>query len=59
MNEEINIPTWKWKVINIDFITGLPNTCRNHEFICVIVDKVIKFARFLVVKITDSAEMSF
>ena len=28
MNQEIDIPTWKWEVINMDFITGLPCTCR-------------------------------
>ena len=27
MNQEINIPTWKWDVINMGFITGLPRTC--------------------------------
>ena len=26
--EEIDIPTWKWDVINVDFITGLPHTRR-------------------------------
>ena len=23
MTQEIDIPTWKWEVINMDFITGL------------------------------------
>ena len=26
MTQEIDIPTWKWDVININFITGLPRT---------------------------------
>ena len=26
MTQEIDIPTWKWDVINMDFITGLPRT---------------------------------
>ena len=28
MTQEIGIPTWKWDVINMDFITGLPRTRR-------------------------------
>ena len=28
MTQEIDIPTWKWDVINMDFITGLPHTRR-------------------------------
>ena len=28
MTQEIDIPTWKWDVINIDLITGLPRTRR-------------------------------
>ena len=28
MTQEINFPTWKWDVINMDFITGLPPTRR-------------------------------
>ncbi|WMV40991.1 hypothetical protein MTR67_034376 [Solanum verrucosum] len=56
MTQEINIPTWKWEVINIDFIIGLPRTHRQHDSIWVIVDRVTKSARFLVVKTTDSAK---
>ena len=26
MTQEIDIPTWKWAIINMDFITGLPRT---------------------------------
>ncbi|KAH0667849.1 hypothetical protein KY285_029055 [Solanum tuberosum] len=44
------------EVINMDFITGLPHTCRQHDSIWVIVDRVTKFAQFLAVKTTDSAE---
>ncbi|WMV57889.1 hypothetical protein MTR67_051274 [Solanum verrucosum] len=56
MTQEINILTWKWKVINMDFITGLPRTRRQHDFIWVIVDRVAKSAHFLDVKTTDSVE---
>ncbi|WMV54684.1 hypothetical protein MTR67_048069 [Solanum verrucosum] len=56
MTQEISIPTWKWEVINMDFITGLPRTHRQHDFIWVIVDRVTKSAHFFVVKTIDSAE---
>ena len=26
MTQDIDIPIWKWNVINMDFITGLPRT---------------------------------
>ncbi|WMV49636.1 hypothetical protein MTR67_043021 [Solanum verrucosum] len=52
MTQEINIPTWKWEVINMDFITGLPHTLRKHDSIWVIVNRVTKSAHFLVVKTT-------
>ena len=31
MTQEIDIPTWKWDVINMDFITGLPRIRRQHD----------------------------
>ena len=33
MTQKIDIPTWKWDVINMDFITGLPRTRRQHDSI--------------------------
>ena len=56
MTQEIDIPTWKWDVINMDFITGLPRTRRQRDSIWVIVDRMIKFSRFLAVKTTYSTE---
>ncbi|WMV45412.1 hypothetical protein MTR67_038797 [Solanum verrucosum] len=52
MTKEINIPTWKWEGINMDFITVLPRTRRQHDSIWEIVDRVTKSAHFLVVKTT-------
>ena len=37
MTQEINIPTWKLEVINMDFITWLPRTRREHDSIWVII----------------------
>ncbi|KAH0654413.1 hypothetical protein KY289_032091 [Solanum tuberosum] len=56
MTQEIDIPSWKWEVITIDFIRGLPHTRRQQVTIWVIVDRVTKFAHFMVVKTTDSVE---
>ena len=56
MTLEIDITTLKWDVINMDFITGLPRTRRQHDSILVTVDKITKSSRFLAVKTTDSAE---
>ncbi|WMV37194.1 hypothetical protein MTR67_030579 [Solanum verrucosum] len=56
MTQEIDIPTCKWEVINMDFITGLPRTRRQHDSIWVIVDRVTKSSHFLEVKTTYSTE---
>ena len=37
---------WKWDIISIDFITGLPISSRRHDCIMVIVDKLSKVAHF-------------
>ena len=37
MTQEIKITKWKWKVINMDFITGLSRTRKQHDSIWVIV----------------------
>ena len=41
---------WKWEVISMDFITGLPMTWRQHDFIMVVVDKLTKVTHFIPVK---------
>ena len=52
MTQEIDIPTWKWEVIFMDFITGLPRIRRQHDLIWVIVDRMTKSSHFLAVKTT-------
>ncbi|WMV35099.1 hypothetical protein MTR67_028484 [Solanum verrucosum] len=44
-------------MINMDFITGLPRSRRQHDSIWVIVDRMNKSAHFLPVKTTHSAEV--
>ena len=36
--QEIQIPTWKWEEINMDFVVGLPRTQKSYDSIWVIVD---------------------
>ncbi|WMV29959.1 hypothetical protein MTR67_023344 [Solanum verrucosum] len=43
-------------MINMDFITGLPKSRRQHNSIWVIVDRMTKSAHFLRVKTTNTAE---
>ena len=53
---------WKWEVISMDFITGLPMNWRQHDSIMVVVDKLTKASHFIPVKSTykfDSIEKIF
>ncbi|WMV23032.1 hypothetical protein MTR67_016417 [Solanum verrucosum] len=54
--QRIELPKWKWEMINMDFITGLPRSRRQHDSIWVIVDRMTKSAQFLPIKTTNSAE---
>ncbi|XP_075088532.1 uncharacterized protein LOC142170504 [Nicotiana tabacum] len=56
LTQNIEIPIWKWEMIYMDFITGLPRSFRKHDSIWVIVDQLTKSAHFLPVKTTNSAE---
>src|SRR3954465_943411 len=41
------IPEWKWDIISMDFVFGLPRTVKNCEAIWVIVDRLTKSAYFI------------
>ena len=49
------IPEWKWDVVTMDFITGLPRTSKKHDSILVVVDKLTKAAHFIPLKTTHIA----
>jgi hypothetical protein len=54
--QPLPIPSWKWEDLSMDFIVGLPNTSRHHDYIWVIVDRLTKTAHFLPVHTTHRAE---
>ena len=50
--QPLPIPIWKWEVISIDFLTGLPRNKNLNDSIMVVVDKLIKATHFILVKTT-------
>ncbi|XP_049351873.1 uncharacterized protein LOC125816323 [Solanum verrucosum] len=54
--QRIELPIWKWDMINMDFVTGLPRSFRKFDSIWVIVDRFTKAAHFLPVKTTYTVE---
>ena len=52
----LRVPKWKWEVISMDFITGLPMNWRQHDSIMVVVDKLKKAAHFIPVKSTHKTD---
>ena len=54
--QQIQIPTLKLEDINIDFVIGLHRTQKSYDSIWVVVDPLTKFAHFILVKFTYSAE---
>ncbi|WMV59092.1 hypothetical protein MTR67_052477 [Solanum verrucosum] len=56
MAQNIELSEWKWEMINMEFITGLPRSRRQHDSIWVIIDCMTKSAHFLPVKTTHSED---
>jgi hypothetical protein len=50
--QPLPIPEWKWEVVTMDFITGLPRTNKKHDSIMVVVDNLTKVAHFIPLKTT-------
>ena len=50
--QPLPIPSWKWEVISLDFITGLPRNQNQNDSIMVVVDKLSKAAHFIPFKTT-------
>ncbi|GJT10862.1 putative nucleotidyltransferase, ribonuclease H [Tanacetum coccineum] len=45
--QPLDIPTWKWEQISMDFLTRLPRTFKKNDAIWVVVDRLTKSAHFL------------
>nr|GEW69900.1 retrotransposon protein, putative, Ty3-gypsy subclass [Tanacetum cinerariifolium] len=45
--QPLDILTWKWDQISMDFVTGLPRTFKKNDAIWVVVDRLTKSAYFL------------
>ena len=50
--QPLPIPSWKWEIINVDFITGFPRNLNHNDSIMVFIDKLNKVAHFIQVKTT-------
>jgi hypothetical protein len=53
MLKPLLIPKWKWDEIAMDFILGLPRTPTGEDFIGVLVDRLMKSAHFIPMKVKD------
>ena len=52
--QSIQIPQWKWEILTMDFVVGLPLTPRKNNAIWVIVDRFTKSSHFLPVRMDFS-----
>ena len=54
--QHIELPIWKWDMINMDFVTGFPRSFKTFDSIRVIVNKLTKATHFLPVKTIYTVE---
>ena len=52
----LSIPEWKWDIISMNFVTGLPKTVRGNDSIWEIVDRLTKSMHFMLMKIEHPME---
>ena len=53
--QPLPIPSWKWEIISIDFVTRLPKNQNLNDSIMVVVEKLSKASHFIPVKTTYKA----
>ena len=53
--QPLPIPSQKWEIISLDFITGLPRNQNLNNSIMVVVDNLNKAAHFIPIKTTNKA----
>ena len=49
--QPLAIPSWKWEIISLDFITGLSGNQNLNDSIMVVVDKLIEVSHFIPIKL--------
>ena len=54
--QPLEVAEWKWEHVTMDFVTHLPRTPQGHDAVWVIVDRLMKSAHFLVVRMTFTLE---
>ncbi|KAH0655234.1 hypothetical protein KY285_030116 [Solanum tuberosum] len=54
--QKMPIPEWKWEIIAMDFVVGLPKTLEKFDSIWVVVDRLTKSAHFIPVRIDYNDE---
>ena len=52
LTQIIEVLTWKWEAINMDFVNGLSKTRRHHDSISIILDRMNKSIYFIPMKET-------
>ena len=50
--QDMQVPTWMWEDIIMDFVVGLPQPQRKNDSIWVVVDKLTKSSHFIHFKST-------
>ena len=54
--QPLEVAEWKWEHVTMDFVTHLPRTQQKHDAVWVIVDRLMKSAHFLAVRMTFALE---
>ena len=50
--QPLEIPKWKWDLVSMDFVVGLPPTQKKNNAIWVVMDQLTKTAHFIAMKNT-------
>ena len=54
--QPLEVAEWKWEHVTMDFVTHLPRTQQRHDAVWVIVDRLMKSAHFLAMRMTFALE---
>ena len=54
--QPLEVPTWKWEDVTMDFVSGLPKTRYGFDNIWVIIDRLTKTAHFYPIKTSYTPE---